>query len=247
MSRIRNTAFWRCRIRICKVTYFDSENWHPDILILLVYCPQVHLTEDHLLSESESLYKLNQETSKRKGKCLAFLKAERARQREERRRNRKETLEAYLDAAGELRIRRAADREAGDKLTITANRSEISVDNDENEVEFEMRASDYMKMAAEERTGAQFAFGLASKGGGGLLEKGGPRQRKRKGGSRVLKEEVVPAAVETSKRKMGRPRGSKTYGLTALRKVNPNVFISDGLMGERCGVDNCAVRLKVLF
>jgi hypothetical protein len=209
-----------------------------------LFCLQVHLTEDHLLSESESLYKLNQETSKRKGKCLAFLKAERARQREERRRNRKETLEAYLDAAGELRIRRAADREAGEKLTITANRSEISVDNDENEVEFEMSASDYLKMAAEERTGAQFAFG---KGGGGLLEKGGgPRQRKRKGGSRVVKEEVVPAAVETSKRKMGRPKGSKTYGLTALRKVNPNVFISDGLMGERCGVDNCAVRLKVL-
>jgi hypothetical protein len=99
-----------------------------------------------------------------------------------------------------------------------------------------MKASEYLEVA--DRSG-QFVFDLADSGKApAKADSGRPAQPKCKSGLKVAEE---------PRRKTGRPKGSRTYGLTALRKVHSKVFLSDGLMGERCGVENCAVRLKVRY
>jgi hypothetical protein len=196
------------------------------------------LIEDHLLTEAEALYKLNKETAERKAKCLDILRVERARTREERRRSRKEPLEAYLDSEGELRIRRVLDT-TDDPTNGTDSSAEPQDLRRLCATEtgaFEMKASDYLEIVCRadefsfegENSGVQSATNFASP----ARERNAPRSS-----SEVLNERP--------KRRVGRPRGSRTYGLTALKKVNRNVRISDSLMGERCGLNNCAVRLKV--
>ena len=51
---------------------------------------------------------------------------------------------------------------------------------------------------------------------------------------------------KVTRTKIGRPKGSRSLGLSVVRKVNPAVKISDAMMGNECGVDSCAVRLKVI-
>ena len=46
------------------------------------------------------------------------------------------------------------------------------------------------------------------------------------------------------KKRAGRPRGARSIGLTRLRRMNPNIKLSDDHMGSECGVDGCGVRLK---
>ena len=48
------------------------------------------------------------------------------------------------------------------------------------------------------------------------------------------------------KKRAGRPRGARSIGLTRLRRMNPNIKLSDDHMGSECGVDGCGVRLKEL-
>ena len=47
------------------------------------------------------------------------------------------------------------------------------------------------------------------------------------------------------KRNAGRPKGSRSIGLTKLKKLNPGIQMLDkDIGGSECGVNNCAVRLK---
>jgi hypothetical protein len=46
------------------------------------------------------------------------------------------------------------------------------------------------------------------------------------------------------KKKVGRPKGSRSIGLTKLKQTNPNINLSEEAMGAECGVEGCAVRLK---
>jgi len=100
---------------------------------------------------------------------------------------------------------------------------------------FEMKASEYLKMISGGSEEDSNSNGLQA-------VKNSPRSATQR------KVNALPAheqEEERPKRSVGRPKGSRTYGVTALRKVNRNVTISDDLMGERCGVNNCSVRLKV--
>ena len=46
---------------------------------------------------------------------------------------------------------------------------------------------------------------------------------------------------------VGRPTGSRSIGLTRLRRINPNIELSSQRMGVECGISGCAVRLKDQF
>ena len=46
------------------------------------------------------------------------------------------------------------------------------------------------------------------------------------------------------RRCVGRPTGSRSIGLTRLKRINPNIELSDRQMGLECGIGGCAVRLK---
>ena len=88
---------------------------------------------------------------------------------------------------------------------------------------FDMKASDYVDMVLK---------GHNVSGRDSLMEEKEETREQRNREKRV-------------RSKVGRPKGSRSIGLTVVKKVNPNLEISDQLMGEECGIDNCAVRLKV--
>lgn len=46
------------------------------------------------------------------------------------------------------------------------------------------------------------------------------------------------------KRRVGRPKGSRSLGLTKLKRLNRDIEFSEEQMGSECGVRGCAVRLK---
>ena len=124
--------------------------------------------------------------------------------------------------------------EAGDKSASmeTSREPEDLTRSVPGETCFEMKASEYLEMVGR--------GGTFSSGGEDSCNEVPKNCSHQKGRGLGSKEQV-----ERPKRKIGRPKGSRTYGVTALRKVNRNVYISDDLMGERCGVNNCSVRLKV--
>ena len=74
-------------------------------------------------------------------------------------------------------------------------------------------------------------------------------------GTKANKEETVPKINDESsrmdihtnevKRNVGRPRGSRSIGLTKLKRLNPRIQMNDKeIGGTECGTNNCAVRLK---
>ena len=64
--------------------------------------------------------------------------------------------------------------------------------------------------------------------------------------SKITEEERIQPIVTTKmKRTVGRPKGSRTIGLTKLKRVNPQIQMNDKEMGgTECGLDGCAVRFK---
>ena len=181
---------------------------------------QVHLTEDHLLSESEAIARFAKENGERKRKTLKIIREEKEKLKLERRKSRQFGYEAYLDSCGELRIRSAGSRF---QLHREQDDDEIDVEGDETEQttdRFDMKASEYVDMVLK---GKPVSDRLVEED-----EDGRERRTER-----------------TVRTKVGRPKGSRTLGLSAVKKVNPNLCISDQLMGEECNIDNCAVRLKV--
>ena len=213
----------------------------------------VHLTEDHAMSDSQAATAVATENQERKAKTLSIIRAEKERLRQERKRNRQDGYEAYLDEKGELRIRHMAagvggGDDGGGSNTSCDVKKQVKVESAEleenNDVEidvgnnedvghdkladtsaFDVRATDYIKMILNKHKT--------------LME------ITNQTGSKTANDEKGSIKEKPSRPKTGRPKGSKSLGISTVRKLNPKVTISDDLMGRECGVDGCAVRLKV--
>eukprot|EP00088_Acartia_fossae_P035053 TRINITY_DN3606_c0_g1_i1.p1 TRINITY_DN3606_c0_g1~~TRINITY_DN3606_c0_g1_i1.p1 ORF type:complete len:1271 (+),score=290.21 TRINITY_DN3606_c0_g1_i1:63-3875(+) len=215
----------------------------------------VHLTEDHAMSDSQAATAVAKENSERKAKTLNIIRAEKERLRQERKRNRQDGYEAYLDDNGELRIRRiVAGTGGGDEVgvgTRCAVKKEIKLESTssvelegDNEVEidvgnneevghdkladmsvFDVRATDYIEMVLNKH---KTLMEITNQTGG--------KTASEENGKSIKERPIRP--------KTGRPKGSKSLGISTVRKLNPKITISDDLMGRECGVDGCAVRLK---
>lgn len=190
---------------------------------------QVHLTEDHNLSESLALSRVTRENYARKSKTLNIIRTKKERLRQERKRNRKHGFEAYLDSGGELRIRRIAalvGDESGQVDSINSSyidSEQTNVKKDDKNLKrvFDMKASDYVDF---------------------ITNKVDEYDETLNNSVLLIANDNSP--VKVNRPRTGRPKGSKNLGITKIRKVNPQVTISDDIMGYECGVDGCAVRLK---
>ena len=161
------------------------------------------------------------ENSQRKLKTSRIIRDEKDRLREERRKSRQHSYEAYVNSQGELRIRSAGAKQSREELT----EEEIDVDGledeeEENQYEFDMKASEYVNLVLKRDPAP---------------DRSAPGSRSGERRERSLRSKV------------GRPKGSRSFGISRVKKVNPNLVLSDELMGEECGIENCAVRLKVYF
>lgn len=61
---------------------------------------------------------------------------------------------------------------------------------------------------------------------------------------KTAKRQAIQQNVRGKKKKMGRPRGSRTVGITALKRVNSAIELSEQEMGAKCQVSGCGVRLR---
>jgi len=184
---------------------------------------KVHLTEDHQLTDTAAALHFEKENGERRAITLRLIREEKEKLKLERRRSKQQGYEAYVNDSGELRVRSTASKQ----LLVAVNGGALSVpDKDdqsddgpigEEQIDFDMKASDYVKVVLKGNSVPV------------LQDRAAARERKK-----------------TVREKVGRPKGSRSVGLTLIKKVNPNVALSDQLMGEECGVNNCAVRLKDL-
>ena len=189
---------------------------------------KVHLTEDHLLSDIDAIARYRVENERRKKKAMVIIREEKERRKLERRRLKQNSYEAYIDTSGELRV-----RSAGFSVTSVQHHEDEDVDVEGDEVSgavvtekhpvggIDVKATDYVDFLLKQRSGP-----ITSE-----------KQEQKELNSRP-KEKALRI-------KVGRPKGSRTMGMSMLRKVDPNVSISEEIMGEECLVENCAVRLKV--
>ncbi len=227
----------------------EDENWQQVASKegIRLHCPQcqnifssersftVHLTEDHMMTDSLAAEAVSKENQERKAKTLSFIQAKKEEMRLERKRKRQHGFEAYLDDGGELRIRQIAGNSHGTSKTVNSDdyqNKRTNTNNDNNHLSestgqiVDMKATEYMDAVL--------------KTGNTLVEITNQSSADLKQSSK----DVTPQ--KCSRPKPGRPKGSRSIGLTAVRKLNPNITISDNMMGKECGVDGCAVRLKVL-
>ena len=191
-----------------------------------------HLTEDHNMSESLALSSVKKENYIRKNQTLNIIRTEKERLREERKINRQHSFEAYLDTSGELRIRRIAkvlENELGQVTSlnpcyIDCDQKDVIKDYKDMKGILDIKASDYADFITKKVDGLD-----------GKLKKS----------DLLINKENRSAIKVLTRPKTGRPKGSKNLGISKIRKINPQITISDNMMGYECGVDGCAVRLKV--
>lgn len=162
----------------------------------------------------------------RKEKALKVIREEKQRERQERRKQKHTSYEAYVDANNELRIRvpQSLDLKfTKNKLVIKEN---PETDNSDEEIDVlmnddgvrDIKASDYAALVSRHK---------------GCVKD-----------NTENKNIVDTSSKNRQKRKVGRPKGSSSIGITALRKINPNIVVSDEEMGSMCEVNECAIRLK---
>jgi len=179
---------------------------------------KVHLTEDHLLSECDAISSFIAENAERKKKTLLKIRQEKEKRKEERARLKQHSYEAYVNAEGELRVRSAGLSE----LPHPNHDEDIDVVGGQHAEnggeEFDLKATEYVDRLLKRRAEPIDAT-------------------KKEFKSAIAREKSVRI-------KVGRPKGSRTMGLSKVKRLNPNVTISEQMMGEECRVDNCAVRLK---
>ena len=233
----------------------DDENvnetsWLPDALKSGIqlscphkFCPnkfnsgrsfKVHMTEDHGLDETDAERELEIRNRQRKEQVMKARKEQKLKERDERRR-RKRSYEAYVDSNNELRIRvplKPSETNHKGKQSDPSD-EEIDVLVDKNGLK-NIKASDYLA----------FVY-----------------QNKDVTDNRKDKNSNSPKIVQKKRSKIGRPKGSSTIGISALRKINPSIKISDTEMGSLCDLvrkdigikmilliccvqDECGVRLK---
>ena len=245
---------------------------------------KVHVIDDHGVNEAEAEKQFRARYAERKATTLAFIKRKREEEREERRRCRKDGLEAYVDEHGELRVR---STRRGTKKRKGKKREELpdggagedlpDTDNDKKAEGVDVSAKEYVaaidvarKMEKAKKGGDEIKVRPDEKQKT-LIEMTQRRRRKRlkkesigdsdstsDDGCGPVGEEVggdidivnVPGAsasatpARSPKKRAGRPRGARSIGLTRLRRMNPNIKLSDDHMGSECGVDGCGVRLR---
>ncbi len=196
----------------------------------------VHVTDDHGKDDGEAEALFQEQRDKRRVATIEALRSKRRKERERRRRAFPEeqglALEAYIDgASGDLRVRTCS----GD--TVGAVRAEGKA---ENNAELDLSAEDYMSAMDSLRSG-----GESSSGSSFLL-------RKIKEASKERKDSLVRLPPPPKRGRVGRPRGSRSLGITRLRKAAAAaagssgvvISLSDLRMGAECGVGDCAVRMR---
>ncbi len=199
----------------------NTDNWLPvaqkeGIKLACPHCPnlfnskssrsfRLHLIDDHGLNEEMADKKFSECHQKRKSATLNLLRERRdAALAESKNPRNQDSLEAYINEDGELRVRRSGSH--GQQPLD----EDITVNEDVSASEF-------------------IASCKASKKG--------------RGGEGAKSSRNVDNTVPRRKT-IGRPRGSRSIGITKLRRAHPGVLVSDHLMGVKCGVNDCAVRLK---
>ena len=238
---------------------------------------KVHVIDDHGVNETEAEKQFRDCYAKRKAATLAFLKKKRDEAREERRRCRKDGLEAYVDEHGELRVRNT--RRNSKKRKKEQEQLRKSGDDDAaKETRVDVSAKEYVaaidvarKMEKAKKGGEEVKVRPDDKQKA-LIEMTQRHKRKRFKNDEALgdldstsdednKEETaedfagdidivnVPGTSaatpqQSPKKRAGRPRGARSTGLTRLRRMNPNIKLSEDHMGSECGADGCGVRLK---
>ena len=175
----------------------------------------MHLSEDHGWDDAQADAEFGRRNDERREKAGEVMAEERRRAREERRRRKQAGFEAYVDANNELRIRVPK----GCDLAIRSENPDDKEINSEEEIdvtreEGDISAAEYLALVAATKGN--------SKSEGWVGKRGGRRSR------------------------TGRPRGSRSTGISAVRRGGggEGLQLSDERMGEECGVDGCAVRLK---
>ena len=181
---------------------------------------KVHLNEDHGWDEMHADAEFDRRNDERREKASEVMAEERRRAREERRKRKQAGFEAYVDANNELRIRVPK----GCDLDIRSDNPENNEINSEEEIdvtreEGDISAAQYLALVA-----ATKGSNSKSSEGSWVGKRGGRRSR------------------------TGRPRGSRSTGISAVRRAAggsaDNLQLSDEMMGEECGVGGCALRLK---
>lgn len=187
---------------------------------------KVHAEEDHGLKECEADRELEIRNRDRKEKALKFIRDEKQRERQERKKRKQNTYEAYVDSNNELRIRVPQNLELKFSKTKSGKEEKLDSDNSDEEIDVlmnddgvkDIKASDYATLVSKQK----------------LITKENIESRN--------VDDILPK--ERQKRKVGRPKGSASMGITALRKINPNIVVSEEEMGAICDIDECAIRLK---
>ncbi len=182
---------------------------------------KVHVTDDHGKEESEAETLFWECSERRRMATIEALRERRRRERERRKRlcPGQLALEAYIDEGGELRVRSCpGEREEGEDADVTAGEY--------------IAAMDAVRTKGDE----------AEKGSRLLLD----RLQKRRTGTRKERGEKVAGAAPSARRaRVGRPRGSRSVGISRLRRATgASVVVSDVRMGAECGVGDCAVRMR---
>ena len=178
------------------------------------------------MKECEADGELDIRNRDRREKALKVIKEEKLRERQERRKRKQTAYEAYVDANNELRIRvpQSVDLKLSINKCITKDNTDA--DNSDEEIDVLMNDDGVKDIKASDYA----AFVSKHKGFG----KDNSENKHQVGGCEKSKQ----------KRKVGRPKGSSSIGITALRKINPNIIVSDEEMGSMCEVNECAIRLK---
>ncbi|TRY64018.1 hypothetical protein TCAL_05571 [Tigriopus californicus] len=218
----------------------DNEEWlvvaqRESIKLECPFCPnkfnaegsrsfKVHVLDDHGVNETEADKHFRDGHQKRRTKTLEWMKAKRAEEKEERRRARRDVLEAYVDEQGQLRVRNTTK---GKKNIVDDVAPTPTSSNAMNTPNVDVSANEYVDAL---EIGKKIAKSKKLAKLGSL-----PDPVPQAGGS---------SSSPISRRKVGRPKGSRTVGLTKLKRVNRNIELSDERMGTECGLHACANRFK---
>lgn len=285
----------------------DNEEWlvvaqRESIKLECPFCPnkfnaegsrsfKVHVLDDHGVNETEADKHFRESHQKRRSKTLEWMRAKRAEEKEERRRARRDVLEAYVDEQGQLRVRNTTKgkKSPGSDVVSTPCASSTittpSVDVSANEY---VDALEIGKKIAKSKKLVKLGtlpdplpqMDEKQKLLIGLSQKAKKRPANAQTDEDSLDDDddndddddddddididietLAPVLMNTIKsesadhvggsssssvprRKVGRPKGSRTVGLTKLKRVNRNIELSEERMGVECGLHACANRFK---
>eukprot|EP00095_Tigriopus_kingsejongensis_P004445 maker-scaffold168_size293125-snap-gene-0.17 protein:Tk04445 transcript:maker-scaffold168_size293125-snap-gene-0.17-mRNA-1 annotation:"hypothetical protein L798_07469" len=279
----------------------DSEEWlsvaqREGIKLECPFCPnkfnaegsrsfKVHVLDDHGVNETEAEKQFRECHQKRRNATLEWMKKKRAEEREERRRARRDVLEAYVDDNGELRVRNVRKGKRScpeDTPSSSAVNQEVAQSVDVSAHEYVDALTIGKKMAKAKKVGLspeetipaiddrqKLLIGLSHKskrksvlGNVYGSESDGSTEDDEEDDADIDIETLAPLGVQDDspssreddpasasgqagpRRKVGRPMGSRTVGLTKLKRMNRNIELSNERMGVECGIHACATRFK---